>query len=243
MRDYLLDIVKNTYGLGVISLVKIEGTEAETLIEAISEDKTIILQAKFKNPVPEFIGTFGMPNLNKLSIILNIPEYAENANISLERSSKNGESIPEGLHFQNASGDFQNDYRFMERAVVNNQVKTVKFRGVKWNVEFEPTVANINRLKYQANANAEELTFTAKTEGTDLKLFFGDHSNHAGSFVLQSDVAGTMSKGWKWPVSAVISILSLSGNKVFRISDEGVAEITVDTGLATYSYLLPAQSK
>jgi hypothetical protein len=243
MRDYLLDIVKNTYGLGVISLVKIEGTEAETSIEASSEDRTIIVHAKFKNPIPEFIGTFGMPNLGKLNIILGIPEYAENADISLVRSDNNGESVPESLHFKNASGDFQNDYRFMKQSVVLDQVKTIKFKGVKWNVEFEPTVANINRLKYQANANAEETTFTAKTDGTDLKLFFGDHSNHAGSFVLQSDVNGTISKGWKWPVSAIISILSLSGNKVFRISDEGVAQITVDTGLAMYSYLLPAHSK
>lgn len=243
MRDYLLDIVKNTYGLGVISLVKIEGTEAETSIEASSEDRTIIVHAKFKNPIPEFIGTFGMPNLGKLNIILGIPEYAENADISLIRSDNNGESVPESLHFKNASGDFQNDYRFMKQSVVLDQVKTIKFKGVKWNVEFEPTVANINRLKYQANANAEETTFTAKTDGTDLKLFFGDHSNHAGSFVLQSDVNGTISKGWKWPVSAIISILSLSGNKVFRISDEGVAQITVDTGLAMYSYLLPAHSK
>jgi hypothetical protein len=243
MRDYLLDIVKNTYGLGVISLVKIEGTEAETSIEASSEDRTIIVHAKFKNPIPEFIGTFGMPNLGKLNIILGIPEYTENANISLIRTEHNGESVPEGLHFKNASGDFQNDYRFMKQSVVLDQVKTITFKGVKWNVEFEPTVANINRLKYQANANAEETTFTAKTDGTDLKLFFGDHSNHAGSFVLQSDVNGTISKGWKWPVSAIISILSLSGNKVFRISDEGVAQITVDTGPAMYSYLLPAQSK
>jgi hypothetical protein len=28
-----------------------------------------------------------------------------------------------------------------------------------------------------------------------------------------------------------------------RISDDGIAEITVDSGLATYSFKLPAQSK
>jgi hypothetical protein len=33
MRDYLLDIVKNTYGLGIIDLVKIAGTDTETNIE------------------------------------------------------------------------------------------------------------------------------------------------------------------------------------------------------------------
>ena len=38
MRDNLLDIVKNTYGLGIIDLVKINGTDTETAIEALAED-------------------------------------------------------------------------------------------------------------------------------------------------------------------------------------------------------------
>jgi hypothetical protein len=243
MRDYLLDVVKNTYGLGIIDLVKVTGTDSETTIEALAEDRSVIVQAKINNPVPEFVSTFGMPNLGKLSTILNIPEYKENAKISLTTQDRNGESVPTGLHFENAAGDFKNDYRFMSSEIVNDKLKTVKFRGVNWNVEFEPTVAAIQRLKFQASANSEETTFTAKTEGTDLKLFFGDHSSHAGNFVFHSGVTGTLSKGWAWPVAAVISILSLPGDKVFRISDEGAAQITVNSGLATYNYILPAQSK
>jgi len=40
-----------------------------------------------------------------------------------------------------------------------------------------------------------------------------------------------------------MSILNLAGDKVFRISDEGAAQITVNSGLATYNFILPAQSK
>jgi hypothetical protein len=40
-----------------------------------------------------------------------------------------------------------------------------------------------------------------------------------------------------------MAILSLAGDKTFRISDEGAAQITVNSGLATYNYILPAQSK
>jgi hypothetical protein len=47
----------------------------------------------------------------------------------------------------------------------------------------------------------------------------------------------------QWPVKQIIDILSLSGDKTMRISDQGVAEITVDSGLATYRYLIPAQTK
>jgi hypothetical protein len=52
-----------------------------------------------------------------------------------------------------------------------------------------------------------------------------------------------LSKAWSWPVSAVISILSLSGDKTLKISDEGAAMITVDSGIAEYNYILPAQQK
>jgi hypothetical protein len=243
MRDHLLDIVKNTYGLGNIDLVKVIGTAQETGIEALAEDRSVIVQGKLNGPVAEFVGTFGMPNLGKLSIILGIQEYKENAKISLTTQDRNGETVPVGLHFENAAGDFKNDYRFMSQEIVSDKLKTVKMRSVNWNVEFDPTVASIQRLKFMASANSEELNFTAKTEGTDLKFFFGDHSSHAGNFVFQAGITGALTKSWSWPVAAVISILNLSGDKTFRISDEGVAQITVNTGIATYNYLLPAQSK
>lgn len=243
MRDYLLDIVQNTHGLGNIDLVKITGTDSETRIDAIAEDRSVIVQATFKNPVPEFIGTFGMPNLGKLKTILNIPEYGAEANLTITKQERNGETVPVGIHFENKSGDFKNEYRFMVSEVINDKLKSIKFKGVKWDVEFQPTAANIQRLKFQASANSEETSFTAKTDGTDLKFFFGDHSSHAGNFVFQAGVTGALSRSWKWPVSSVLAILALAGDKTMRISDEGAAQITVDTGIAEYNFILPAQSK
>jgi hypothetical protein len=37
--------------------------------------------------------------------------------------------------------------------------------------------------------------------------------------------------------------MDLPGDKVVRFSDAGAAEITVDSGIANYRYLLPAQAK
>jgi len=243
MQDFLKDIVSHTHGLGIIDLVKITGTEDDTVINAVAEDRSVIVEARFKSAHPDFIGVFGMPNLGKLNTILGIPEYRENAQLSINRQDRNGESIPAGVHFQNAAGDFKNDYRFMAAEIINDKLKAVKFKGVKWGVDFVPTNANIQRLKFQASANSEETTFIAKTENGDLKFFFGDASSHAGNFVFQAGVSGTISKAWNWPVAAVISILNLSGDKTFKISDEGAAMITVDSGLAEYSYIIPAQTK
>jgi hypothetical protein len=243
MRDYLLDIVSHTHSLGIIDLVKITGTDSVTAIDAVSEERIAIVQAQFHNPVPEFIGTFGMPNLGKLNTILNIPEYKEDAKLSITSQIKEDVTAPTGIHFENKAGDFKNDYRFMSAEIVNDKLKTVKFKGVKWGVEIEPSAAAIQRLRFQSQANSEETTFIAKVENGDLTFYFGDHSSHAGNFVFAHDVAGTLTKAWHWPVSAVISILSLPGDKMIRFSDEGAAQITVDSGLAIYNYILPAQQK
>lgn len=240
MKDYLHDIVQHTHSLGFIDLIKISGTESTTSIDAVSEDRVAIIQAQFHNPVPEFIGTFGMPNLGKLNTILNIPEYKEDASIVM---TKKTDGEPDGISFKNKNGDFKNDYRLMTANVVNDKLKTVKFKGVKWGVEIEPSVASIQRLRFMSQANSEETTFIAKVENNNLVFYFGDHSSHAGNFVFAHDVAGSLTKAWHWPVGAVISILSLPGDKMIRFSDEGAAQITVDSGLAIYNYILPAQTK
>jgi hypothetical protein len=243
MRDFLLDIVSHTQALGCIDLIKIVGEKDSTTIESISDDKSIVIKAAFKQANPDFIGTFGMPNLVKLNNILNIPEYKEDAKIELVTQDRNGVTTPSGLHFENAAGDFKNDYRFMTTEVINAKLETKKFRGVNWNVEFTPALNALQRFKFQAGANAEETQFIAKTEGTDLKFYFGDHSTHAGNFVFQSGITGMLTKEWNWPILRVLSILGLYGDKVMRFSDEGAAEITVDTGLIEYRYIIPAQTK
>ena len=104
-------------------------------------------------------------------------------------------------------------------------------------------VSGIQRLKMQASANSEELNFKAKTDGSDLKFFFGDHSTHAGDFVFQPSVSGKLTRPWLWPVSQFIAIMNLTGDKTVRISDDGATKITVDSGIAVYDYILPALSK
>jgi hypothetical protein len=243
MKDFLQDIVQHTHGLGIIDLVKITGTDQETNINAIAEDRSVIVEAKFKAPIAEFVGTFGMPNLGKLNTIINIPEYKEDAQLSVNKQNRNGEDVPVGVHFENKSGDFKNDYRFMTAEIVNDKLKAVKFRGVKWHVDIVPTNASIQRMKFMASANSEEPTFVAKVEQGALKFYFGDASSHAGNFTFEQNVNGNLTKAWNWPVSAVISILSLPGDKTLKFSDEGAAMITVDSGIAQYSYIIPAQTK
>jgi len=243
MKDYLQDLIQHTHGLGDIDLVKIVGTDKETQIAAVAENKSVVIMGSFKNPVVDFVGTFGMPNLGKLKTILSFDEYNEHATINVTRVQKDGVDVPSAIHFQTKNNDFINDYRLMSKALVEEKVKTVTFKGTTWDVEFEPSIAGILRLKKQATAHSEEQHFTMGTFNNDLKISFGDPSTHSGNFVFHSDITGKLTRAWMWPVKVFQSIMDLPGDKTVRISDKGATEITVDSGLATYRYLLPAQSK
>jgi hypothetical protein len=244
MKSILQDIVAHTNKLGFLNIVKVTGTDQKTLIDSMADDRSVIMYAETANPHPDMIGTYGMPQLEKLRYLLDGKEYQDDAKIEVVTAVRNGETIPVGLHFENKDGDFKNDYRFMNQDIINEKLKTVKFRGVKWHVEVEPTVSAIQRFQFQAGANTEHTTFLAKTDGGNLKFTFGDVSSHGGEFIFATDVVGNLTKGWTWPVNSVLNILKIAdaNNAKIGFSDEGAMQITLDSGIATYKYIIPAQA-
>ena len=244
MKEFLQDLVAHTHSLGFLPLVKIIASDEETTIAAMADDRSVILDAKTKSPVSGVAGQFGMPNLNKLDLHLKCPEYKTDANIKVVVSQRNGADVPTGLHFENKAGDYQNDYRFMSAEIINEKMKTVKFKGAKWAVEFTPSVASIQRLKFQAAANNEESVFQVRTDEEDNLVFsFGDAATHAGSFVFQPNVGGKLKQVWAWPVAQVLSLLNLDGDITMRIADAGALQFTVTSDIAEYTYTLPAMTK
>jgi hypothetical protein len=247
MKDILQDVVAHTHALGFLPIVKITSEDGTTSVDSMAEDRSVILSATTHTSVTEFIGTFGMPNLDKLALHLKNPEYQKDAKIDVVTAERNGETMPTHIHFENNAGDFENDYRFMNKAIIEEKLKTVKFKGAAWNVAFTPSMSAIARMKLMSAAHNEEPTFNVTTKATagvsDLVFSFGDQSTHAGEFVFQNAVEGTLTHTWSWPVAAVQSILNLSGDLTMSISDQGAMMISVDSGLAAYDYILPAQSK
>jgi hypothetical protein len=242
MKDFLQDLVAHTHALGVIPLVKITSANNTTTIEGRAEDRSVIMTAVAKTPITNFTGVFGMPNLNKLDIHLKCPEYKTNAIINVVTVERNGEAIPTELHFKNAAGNFENHYRFMSTETINEKLKPINFKGANYLIEFTPSMAAVQKLKFQSQAHSEEPNVQVKTDGTDLIFSFGDASTHAGSFVFESEVAA-LANVWTWPISQLLAILSLPGDITMRISDQGAMELKVDSGAVEYTYILPALSK
>ena len=247
MKDILQDIVAHTHSLGFLSLVKVSNEDSETVMNSMAENRAVVMSAATHSKVTEFTGTFGMTNLDKLNLHLKNPEYQKDAKIEVVKDDRNGEVVPTHIHFENSIGDFENNYRFMAKAIIEEKLKTVKFKGAQWNVEFTPSVASIARLKLQSDANSEMENFNVYTKDTggvtDLYFSFGDENSHSGEFVFQNNVEGSLQGKFTWPVSEVRSILNLSGDITMSISNQGAMQISVNSGMATYDYILPAKTK
>lgn len=245
MKDILQDIVSHTQKLGFLNIVKVTGTEEKTQIASMADDRSVIMFAETKDPHPGMIGVFGMPQLEKLRYLLDGSEYQKDATIEIVTGERNGATVPTGIHFETQTKDFQNDYRFMSTEVINEKLKTVVFRGAKWDVEVTPALNAVQRFAFQAGANSEHTSFFAKTDNGNLKFTFGDMSTHGGEFIFATNVTGKLTKSWSWPVAQVLSILKASdvNNTTMSFSnDNGALQITLDSGIATYKYIIPANA-
>ena len=180
-------------------MIKVTGTKTSTAVNAFDQaTKTVVLNADFKAPIAEFQGVFGMPNLDRLNTILNLPVYAEDAKISVAtQKDPDGNDVPASVNFENKTGDFKNSYRFMSTAVINDQLKNIKMKQVKWGVEITPTVASIQKLNFQSQAHSDATAFSTKLENGNLNFYFGDHSSHAGHFTFAANVSGNLTKQLK----------------------------------------------
>jgi hypothetical protein len=244
MKAILQDIVSHTHNLGFLNIVKVTGDDTATKFDSMSDDRSVIMFAEAVSVHDKMVGIFGMPQLNKLKYLLDGDEYREDAKIEIITSTRNNVTVPSGLHFENKDGDFKNDYRFMNTDIINEKLKTVKFREPTWDVVVTPTLQSIQRFQFQAGANSEHVTFLVKTENGNLKFIFGDQSTHGGEFVFASGVKSKLNRAHTWPVNAVLSILKIAdvNNCTLSISDAGALQITMDSGLAVYKYIVPSQA-
>jgi hypothetical protein len=243
MKDFLIDIVKHTVSLGCFDILRIDGSDTETRISSTEKERTVVLRAKLHGVITEFEGLFGVPNLPLLNTILNIPEYSDDsAKITVERKTVNNLEQPTSIKFENASGDFKNEFRLMSNNIIDNIEPLLKFNVTSWPVSFVPTVSAQQRLKYQTSAHPEEKAVTFRIENGEVRAMIGDGSSHNGSFVFHTGVDKKVKETIIVPVLIVNSVLTLSGDKTIQMGGPGMM-ISVNSGIANYDYIIPMLSK
>jgi hypothetical protein len=243
LKDIVADIVKHT-ATNFIENVKITDSETETIIETIDVDKTVILIGKLHTPISKINDEIGLGNLGFLKGVLNLSNYkTSGSTVDVELREKNGNTIPDGLIFKDQEGNTDR-YRFMSKEIINQRLKTIKFKGAKWNVEIEPTKQKVSELKSAASIYGESDTnFQLKTEKGNLIITLGSvKTSYSGKRVFATNVTGTYTENFYWPLSKVLTILNLgmSGKCKMSVSELGVLKISIDSGIGTYDYILPS---
>lgn len=247
MKDYLLDLVQYSTCTGTFDSVRIDSEDNSVVITA-HETKTeprILMRGEYK---VNFFGendTFGMPNLSKFKIILGFDEYDDKAKITLShQTDSDNNTVVSGIDFDSVSGDFKNRYRFMAKSLVNEKYPVVTMKvQPNYSVVFEPSVQGIQRLKKQFQVLSDQENFMMKLENGNLNIYIGDPSTQNANFTFQTNVTGTLNRKWLYPVKLFLPILDLAGDKKIKLSDDGLAEIIVDSGLSVWTYKIPALAK
>ena len=246
IKDIFKDILKHTHGLGIFEMVKITGALESTEIETVDADKTVIFKGQTHEPVVDFVdSTIGLSRMGVLQGYLQYPGFDdETAKVEVIKQDRNGDTIPTEIKFTSADGNDAN-YRFMLADVINQQLKSIKFKGADFDINIVPTQKNLKDLSYfNSVLGAYEANFAPKTDGTQLFFHIGDGVSDRTKIAISNEIEGSITKDWRWPLDIVLRILKLSesGNCVMSINDEGLLQIIVDSGIGKYTYLLPAKS-
>jgi len=245
MREILTDVVKKIGGLGFVDTVKVTGTADETKIEAIDNDKTVIIKAKLNAPQADLIGDFGISSLPLLSGLLNFTSYkTDDATFNVKRRDMNGKTVPEEFEFRDAAG-LGSNFRLMSANLVSEQPIVA---DIKWDVSFVPTKSKIQEFSSLAGLYSQfDQFFSVKTKDGNLVVAIGEEAaaTHRASMVLVEGVAGELKGELLWPISQFLSIVKLADGNDYTvgITSKGALQVEVTTEHANYKFIMPARRR
>lgn len=246
LRKLLLDIVKHTGGLGFIDVVKISTTEdGFTKIEAMDEEKSVIVSGTLKETEERFVGTFGMSKLSILKGFADFANYkADDATIDIKTRDRNGSLASEEIVFKDSQGQTAR-YRLMNGDLVPAQAK---FVGAEWGVTVTPSKSKIHEFSQLATVlSTFETYFFPKVVDGELRFYIGEENsaNHGAFVVFDKENNGKLTEQLYWPINQVLSLLKLSEGTqtLLSISDAGALQLEFESDFALWKYILPARMK
>jgi hypothetical protein len=244
VQDILQDLVSYSVPLN-FEIIRVTGKEDSTLFEAVRADNRVIMKANTLNPVLEFSGQFGMPNLKVLKGYLETftrldADEKKTLTIDIQRNHKADPTVPTDFQFS-LPGAATAVYRLRKETPKQANMKD----GIKWDAEVvQPSRAKINEFNSFASILSDtEKNFSVKTVGNALKFYIGDENSSVSkvNFVFADGIKAKIDPQTYWPCQDFLAIMNLATNAdtTFRITNLGVIQIVVDTGFITYNFMLP----
>jgi hypothetical protein len=246
IKDSFKDILGHTHGLSFITDVKLTGEADKTRIEAIAENKTVVLMGETKEPIADLTDhVVGLHRMSVLSGYISGPMFdTDEAEISIVEQTRGDKTQPTEIKFDSKKGH-KAFYRFMGEEAAS-QIEMPKFKGVEWNVAFQPTLENLKELSYFAGIlGSYEPSFEVHMTDGNLEFHIGTGASDRTVLPIASGLEGNLNTAHHYPLAQVLSILKLSDSEqcVIQFSDVGCMQITLDSGLGIYDYILPARMR
>ena len=75
-------------------------------------------------------------------------------------------------------------------------------------------------------------------------IYIGGQGSDRTKVLIDNNVEGEITTEWNWPLDIVLKILRLGNSAMVDMSfnNQGLLQITVDSGMSKFTYLLPARS-
>lgn len=245
VKDMVQDLVRNAVSTGFFDKIKITAGNKQVAVEALENNKQVILKATTKVPVDSWEGEFGLANLSLLNSIVNDSEYSHKDSVlEMQFQAKGGVDVPTELHYTNKSKSFV-AYRFLAKELVPDQPK---YNEPAWDVTVKPTKSAIQQFAWASSSlSGYEQYFIPKTVDGNLKFFIGEENgaNQRGGVVFASGVTGDFESSHKWPIALVAQILKLAdgADAEMKFSVKGAIQIQLSTGLVEYKFVFPAKMR
>jgi hypothetical protein len=244
MREFLTDVIKHVNAIGGLQVAKIDSNEKRTILEAMPEDRSVILHARAATPCEELKGIFGLTKFEMLDGFLSFANYRkDDATLTVKyRDPSTGESAPEELVFSDGSGQ-TSVFRFMSAEHIPD---IGKFLGTQWDVKFHPSQAKVNEFLYLAGVmQSHEHQFSPSVVDTDLVFYIGekDSSNHRVTVTMAHDITARLTDNMFYDLKHIAPIIKLGmeENLELAISARGALMLRMANSYVEYSYIFPGR--
>jgi len=247
VKDSFKDILRHTHNLSFITDAKLTGDEEEgTKIEAVAEDRSVVMYGSLTKPVDALDGHIvGLHRMGVLQGYINGPMFdTDAADISVVKQNRGGNDMPTEIKFNSNSGHTA-FYRFMGEDAAK-EIQVPMFKGSEWEVTIEPTKQNLQDLQYFSGIlGSFEPTFEVEVTDGELTFSIGTGASDRSVVPIASGVKGKLANVHSYPLAQVISIMKLSDVEqcTMNFSDKGALSITVDSGIGSYDYIIPAKMR
>lgn len=236
IRDILTDVTKITNGLN-FETIRVVGDETKTEFKSMADGGTVLMKATAKKPIPEFVGMFGLGNLDILRGYLEIFNSYDNkdqVSIVVNESERNGVKVKTDITFK-ATGQSTANYRLIGEAALK---KIMVVNQTTWDVTMDSvSKAKISEFGRFTNVlNAYSKTFGAMIRDGKLYFVLGDESSAVSSAEIEIGTTdATLNSSFKYPVKEVMKILG-SNSPIIHFSNRGLMMVKIDTGLVDYEF-------